>query len=1585
MWNYKKSYRLEQEILSGQKKIEKFETMVKEAALKRMDPQPELYMSRNVRRLEFSCSRSLEKGDRLRQEISVCGDKTCRLEELLRSCQHRITELERALRSLEDRKLALQHQVSKTEEKNAAVEVALESMQQRTRFLDRGDAQLKVAIIECESRSRTLQSEKKSLEGELAKVRAEIFTLKSRINKLTREINQISYKLSERRKRGGRRDQKYPNFPVFIDGEGSEDTSQPNETKRNYEKGDPLGVLNTGENPAITDVKRLKKPTQDKTKLWGELREAKQNDENNGQEYANKPRVSDTFASFPDRQQRLEAQDKSESSSELNERKKSVLESNQENAETLRVFHTSRCFPNGQNHEDKSLGKTKFSTELGQRKKDNERDDQDERNVVRQMCSTSTNLSEGVNCEETIPKGRFTFDTHNENETGKFQELAAELETKFSSFQSEEGSLEGDLVELRTKISILESHINKLIQEKTELFNELNKAKENAGKSDQRNDKIHYFNSSNSFTDGENLEGTIQPFCFFPEIYKGNSEDETRKLQGITTELETKLATCKSEEKSLEGELMKLRENWIFALESHINKLIRDRTELLAELSETKEAGEKSDQWNVDTFHYSNTSSSFTHSEDLAKTTQKDRFFVETHNEKTADEIRKLRELAAELETKYFTCKAEVEKHQALIDALISCEETETGEAARGLQLKLDESYLDLEERDVMIQALAEDKRRLECIIQEFALNDGQKCDSCNAENEKIRSFCLRPKKGTRKSEQKLRDFKTTRQQPLEIIVPERDRQTTEASLASGYNSQEQKKATLLNKRDKNSRHDYAKQDEFGIIEVRNTSESILQGEGEQEKVLSQGRSLTEKNSVTWEQGELGEIRINSSQRQFRGSLGPANRKASFEWKIPDSDYERKYRESCHGEKALKTTMATEESIEHTQSELDRKASEFNGTCEVHQPDVDVVQPESSNAASEAGVCVSVLESQKQSSDVVVAYNGSEMISTDEELANGHASPVPAQDENGGDDVTSADLASDDFSALGSQEDDNPVVVSQGNEISSIDSEVNFGTSDASPVAAQEENGADAVTSAEAESTADIFSAITSQEENGPVVSNGNEIPSHESELTSDTSPESLAAQEENVSDAGVSGDIVTGDFLALKKRKESLQELCDVLMEERDRATSSLKEKNDEVLRLRKLALDSEQEKGNFRNQLAKALGRSVLAEKEVINAKEENENLRAEIVRLTKRIEELEAENTDLKSQLEKTRANQDYVPTDHSESVPLSHVDELQEEPPFIVTPSAGEDEDKRQEIPNVADNTETADEPKRAEVASTDDANESESAASENVVRRRDRAAKRAAPNYFRHSLAGSLPRPYHSYELPRQSSREDASQHERSGSFHSDTSGESAESEGGSNPASSLPNFMRRADKPSFLKSGYSPVQFNYHPLPESISHRRESFDAHMMRARGGSWSRTRSSSSDGDSIDSGTRNHEPMERLSREQHANELISAPDDLDGGLKKRADEIETEEYGVTVQITSMPAPDVTKDDDNSKNSKDLISEPTASTQESHANFPLQGEEHVESNDRLQVHAEEQEKREHVSDLVNIWNRRTSEVIDI
>ena len=91
--------------------------------------------------------------------------------------------------------------------------------------------------------------------------------------------------------------------------------------------------------------------------------------------------------------------------------------------------------------------------------------------------------------------------------------------------------------------------------------------------------------------------------------------------------------------------------------------------------------------------------------------------------------------------------------------------------------------------------------------------------------------------------------------------------------------------------------------------------------------------------------------------------------------------------------------------------------------------------------------------------------------------------------------------------------------------------------------------------------------------------------------------------------------------------------------------------------------------------------------------------------------------------------------------------------------------------------------------------------------------------------------------------------------------------------------------MRRAEKPTFLKSGFSPVQFNYHPLLESISaHRRESWDAvrhaSMIRARGGSLNMAHSVSSNGkiSEGDSGVRSHEPLEGLSHDQHVNEFNS-----------------------------------------------------------------------------------------------------------
>ena len=64
-----------------------------------------------------------------------------------------------------------------------------------------------------------------------------------------------------------------------------------------------------------------------------------------------------------------------------------------------------------------------------------------------------------------------------------------------------------------------------------------------------------------------------------------------------------------------------------------------------------------------------------------------------------------------------------------------------------------------------------------------------------------------------------------------------------------------------------------------------------------------------------------------------------------------------------------------------------------------------------------------------------------------------------------------------------------------------------------------------------------------------------------------------------------------------------------------------------------------------------------------------------------------------------------------------------------------------------------------------------------------------------------------------------------------------------------------------------------------------------------------------------------------------------------------------------------------------ENSKNSKDSNADLTASN----ANVSRHKNGHVESNDRSQVHAEEEGKRETVSDLMNAWNNRAAEVLEV
>lgn len=865
-----------------------------------------------------------------------------------------------------------------------------------------------------------------------------------------------------------------------------------------------------------------------------------------------------------------------------------------------------------------------------------------------------------------------------------------------------------------------------------------------------------------------------------------------------------------------ELELMKLREV-ISTPESQTDALFQDKNELSDELKETKKSDKENDRECTSRF-----GKRFTKGGNRERSTPNHHFILEAHDEKSTDEIRRLHEVAADLETKYGTCKTELENQQNLITTIISREKAASRAAraaARELQLQLDESRQEMEKRDLMMKRLAEDKRSLEQNILEFRRNYQQKCDTCDAELDEENSLGARPRTETRVVSTKLQDCVEKCQQGTDFISQEPNRQKTGSSW---YRSHEQKAATLLYKGSKSTHNDYAKRERENI-EILSPGEPLLKGHGERKKEIFRGHLSNKRRD------KLTEVR---NRRQFHASTESANESADLEWNEPHADCESKYRECCHDQNALKTLlMAGEDGRAPTvemENDLSERSAEYDSKCEEYQPNIDGVR--SGSDAVEIENCSLTHEDQeiKQVQPLVVS-NGDEIASpiAESEFTNGHASPVP--DEEKDDSVASVDPAKD------------------------------------------------------------VLESV--------------------------------------------------------KKRKEELQQLCEVLMEERDNATRSLKGRDDEVLRLRMRAVETEHERADMKIQLAKAQDRSDVLEKEFASVKEENEKLRAEVERLRKRIEELEAENSDLKSKL-RARADQDHADgkkaTVDLESAEL--VRAAVEEPVSVPSEERHDSKDQEQEHRSVVDNT----------TASEGAAKESAPAADEIVVKRREK--KRTAPNYYRHSFAGSLPRPFHSYELPSQRSVDHSSKHERSESVHSDTS---EESESGGHAAPSVPSFMRRKANNPYLKSGFSPVQFNYQPLPESISSRRESW-LDGVRARGGSFSKARDSSSDSESSGIGS-----------------------GVGASVEKNPEWVEREETANTLN----PAPkELAKHAENAENStKDLLH----STHEEHESVsseqPPEGTEVIQSNSQSQVDGEEQERTEHVSDLVSMWNSRTAEVLDV
>ena len=793
MEKYKTSFRCERELLVAKKKMMKFETTTRNVSTRGTDFQPEFRLSRQFWQMGASSLSTLAKEYRLQEEISLCCYKMCRLETELLSFRQKMVALEGVLQDLEDKKLVLWQQISKTEERNAEIQSALESMGQQARCVDREDAKLRESIMECESRNRILQSQKTSLEEQIAEVRGEISKCRGQINSFISDKTELSAVLNEIKICDGRYDLENPNGLDAT--ESRQDVSQ-NKIKLSTEDSkatkprsddDHSRELNKTRHFVI-DISR-DETTQDEAKLYQEVRGTIRNGEANGHNYSNKLRQSSgtsTFTFEPDKDERRRNNCKSSSEisaknmnrqagngnspiqyfqdyttsnfddrvdAEQNEtNSSSELSGTMEVGEEVRHLTTKTFEDCGI---DTAHNGAEYSSELGGKRHVKKRLEETT-NTVR-IIDVSRDFNKGEKLEQTTHKDCFLFETHNDNSGNEivrdFQGLKADLEAKCVICQREEDFLEEDLMKLRSKISLLESYVNQLIQEKNELLAELNRIKGNDAEKSKGCHRPLYLYAPKSFIDVESV----------PENHIENSENEIpHQLPIFASDLETRTSTSKNEEKTLEEDLMELRANWISAFENYLNKLIRDKSELLTEISETKEDVDgKADLYKVDTLNYFIAPSSFIDDRNLGEATRIGWVSAQGRND-SGDEMRKVRELVTDLEIKYATCKTELQKQQALISETISREKgatRATREVAREVQLKLELSHLELKKRDVMIKTLTEDKRKLEKIIQEFARDDQQNCDPLKAQFEKVKTPRPWFSKSTRADESKQQEY----------------------------------------------------------------------------------------------------------------------------------------------------------------------------------------------------------------------------------------------------------------------------------------------------------------------------------------------------------------------------------------------------------------------------------------------------------------------------------------------------------------------------------------------------------------------------------------------------------------------------------------------------------------------------------------------------------------------------------------------------------------------------------------------------------------------------------------------------------
>ena len=611
--------------MSAKKKIAKLEALAREAtSLRSVDLNgcPEFEVSKKVRFLDASCCGSLMKENRIEEEIILCADKTDNLNGKLLSFRCKVVDSERTHHSLEVQNLALQEHILKFEERIAVLELLLKGSKQQIGFHpEKGEVQLKVR----EHTSKLESQTKKIITRDEVELPGE--TIKLMKSDADNENAQIVCKVNA--------------LANFRDGETARNKTRlrgeiSGEWKISDVRGNEEYLTNVREfysSRRSSGCEKLEvRQFSDKLLSSNELSQRKDNVERIFSVDFHTLHVWDKSRSVEHQTHHREKLSKLNSESEREVEKDG-------STNTLGKFRTSKRFIVGKDHPPKPQNEEKLSAETNKEfATDNQASIKTEREAgIYRLSLGSKHYSDqmrigtqfsGRSLETNNDVGRrgqerasdfplFITDRnfrHSEKREDSgpndcSENLSVEqsgdviynsqvLGAEVGTCHYEEGTLEGDLLKLRAKLSVLESYINKLIQEKSALLNELSKTKETAEKKVLENAKFLFFlsNARNVKEEVSRKEANWKDQFLF-ESDSEYAADDFHKLGELATGLQgTAASMFQTDSRHLEEELIKLQANRHSQLESFLEESLRDKTALLAELYDTKSSnpGEKS-------------------------------------------------------------------------------------------------------------------------------------------------------------------------------------------------------------------------------------------------------------------------------------------------------------------------------------------------------------------------------------------------------------------------------------------------------------------------------------------------------------------------------------------------------------------------------------------------------------------------------------------------------------------------------------------------------------------------------------------------------------------------------------------------------------------------------------------------------------------------------------------------------------------------------------------------------------------------------------------------------------------------------